>query len=135
MQGFIEQCIQEALHNGGIAPSTAQGLLEMEANLLPLLLYGACLIRDHYHGRRIKLCAIVNAKSGRCPEDCAFCAQSAHHQTQIETYTLMEPREILRTGQEAEAMGARRFSIVTSGKALTEKELQNVVQTLSLIHI
>ena len=133
MQGFIEQCIHEALHDGGIAPSTAQGLLEMDTNLLPLLFYGACLIRDHYHGKGIRLCAIVNAKSGRCPEDCAFCAQSAHHQTQIETYTLMDPHQILHKAREAEAMGARRFSIVTSGKALTTSELDKVIQTLRLL--
>jgi len=133
MQGFIEECVQEALHNGGIAPATAQGLLETDTNLLPLFLYGAGLIRDRCHGQGMRLCAIVNAKSGRCPEDCAFCAQSAHHRTRIETYPLMEPGEILRTAQEAEAMGARRFSIVTSGKALTAGELEKVVQTLSLL--
>lgn len=130
MQEFIEECVQEALHNGGVAPATAQGLLEMDANLL---LSGADLIRDHHHGRGIRLCAIVNAKSGRCPEDCAFCAQSAHHQTRIETYPLMEPPQILHRTQEAEAMGARRFSIVTSGKTLTTDELEKVVQTLRLL--
>jgi len=133
MQGFIEECIHEALNNGGVAPATAQALLETDANLLPLLLAGAGLIRDHHHGQGIRLCAIVNAKSGRCPEDCAFCAQSAHHHTRIETYPLMEPRQILHTAQEAEAMGARRFSIVTSGKVLTPGELEKVVQTLRLL--
>jgi biotin synthase len=91
------------------------------------------LIRDHHHGQGIRLCAIVNAKSGRCAEDCAFCAQSAHHRTRIETYALMEPRQILHKAQEAEAMGAGRFSIVTSGKALTENELAKVVQALRLL--
>jgi len=132
MQGFIEECIHEALNNGGIAPATAQGLLETDATLLPLL-SGASLIRNHHHGHGIRLCAIVNAKSGRCPEDCAFCAQSAHHHTQIETYALMEPGEILRQAREAEAMGARRFSIVTSGKALTTSELEKVVQIIRLL--
>lgn len=132
MQGFIEECIHEALNNGGVAPATAQGLLETKDNL-PLLLSGAGLIRDHHYGHGVRLCAIVNAKSGRCPEDCAFCAQSAHHHTRIETYALMEPPEILRQARQAEAMGARRFSIVTSGKALTENELAKVVQALRLL--
>ena len=133
MRGFIEECIQEALHNGGIAPATAKGLSETDTNLLSLLLSGADLIRDHHHGQGIRLCAIVNAKSGRCPEDCAFCAQSAHHRTQVETYPLMEPGEILRQAREAEAMGARRFSVVTSGKALTTGELEKVVQALRFL--
>lgn len=133
MQECIEQRIQEALNNGGLTASSAQDLLEIEDNLIPLLFHGACRIRDHYNGHGIKLCAIVNAKSGRCPEDCAFCAQSAHHKTHIEAYPLMEPQQILHKAQEAEAMGARRFSIVTSGKALTEKELEQVVQAIRLI--
>jgi biotin synthase len=133
MQQLIEQCMQEALDKGGVAPAAAQELMRVEDDLLPLLFYGACRIRDHYNGRGIGLCAIVNAKSGRCPEDCAFCAQSAHHQTEIEAYPLMDPDEILLKAQEAKAMGARRFAIVTSGKALSAKELAKAVQAIRLI--
>jgi biotin synthase len=133
MQDFIEQYVQEAMHNGGLTAFSAQALLGIEDNLIPLIFHGACWIRDHYNGHGVKLCAIVNAKSGRCPEDCSFCAQSAHHKTEIEAYPLMEPQQILRTAQEAEAMGARRFSIVTSGKALTEEELGNVIQAIRLL--
>jgi biotin synthase len=133
MQQFIEQCIQEALSKGGVSIASAQALMRIEDDLLPLLFYGACQLRDHYHGREIGLCAIVNAKSGRCPEDCAFCAQSAHHQTEIEAYPLMGPDEILIKAQEAKAMGARRFAIVTSGKALSAKELAKAVQAIRLI--
>jgi biotin synthase len=133
MQRLIEQSIQEAIDKGGVTLSLAQELMGIEDGLLPLLFYGACRIRDHYIGRGIGLCAIVNAKSGRCPEDCAFCAQSAHHQTEIEAYPLMGPDEILLKAQEAKAMGARRFAIVTSGKALSAKELDDAVQAIRLI--
>jgi biotin synthase len=133
MQESMEKYVQEALNNGGLTPSTAQGLLETKDIPSPLLFYGASLIRDHYHGKGTRLCAILNAKSGRCPEDCAFCAQSAHHKTQIESYPLMEPQQILHAALEAEDMGARHFSIVTSGKAPTEKELQKTVQAIRLI--
>jgi len=132
-QKSIEKYIQEALNNGGLSASSAQDILEIEDNHIPLLFHGACLIRDHYNGHGIKICAIVNAKSGRCPEDCAFCAQSVHHKTRIEAYPLMEPQQILHKAEEAEAMGARRFSIVTSGRVLTEKELEKVVQAIRLI--
>ena len=133
MQEFIEGCLQEALNNDGLTASSAQDLQKIADNHLPLFFYGACRIRDHYNGHGIKLCAIVNAKSGRCPEDCAFCAQSALYKTQIDVYPLMEPPQILHKAQEAEAMGARRFSIVTSGMTLTEKELAKVAQALCLI--
>ena len=133
MQHLIEQCVQEALDNGGISRSTAQALWQIDDTLLPSLFSGAAQLRDHQHGRRIKLCAIVNAKSGRCPEDCSFCAQSAHHQAQIETYPLMDPHEILARAEEAVAMGAKRFSIVTSGKALTEQEFVQVTHAIRLM--
>jgi biotin synthase len=133
MQTLIEQCVQETEENKGLSPPTAQNLFTIEDRFLPLLFYGACRIRDHYNGRGIKLCAIVNAKSGRCPEDCAFCAQSAHHQARIKAYPLMEPRQVLHQAQEAESMGAKRFSIVTSGKALTGEELEQVAEALGLI--
>jgi biotin synthase len=134
MQRLIEQCIQEALDKGGVAPATAQALMGIEDDLLPLLFYGASQLRDHYYnGRGIGLCAIVNAKSGSCPEDCAFCAQSGHHQTEIEAYPLMHPDEILLKAQEAKAMGAKRFAIVTSGKVLSAKELDQAAEAIHLI--
>jgi biotin synthase len=132
MLDFIEQCVEEALNEGGIIPTTSRNLSKIEDSLL-LLFHGACRIRDQFTGKRIKLCAIVNAKSGRCPEDCTFCAQSVHHKTQIETYPLMTPNEILKEAQEAEAMGARHFSIVTSGTSLKGKGLEQVLNTLFLL--
>ncbi|MFH1033856.1 MAG: biotin synthase BioB [Pseudomonadota bacterium] len=73
--------------------------------------------RQQAHGDSVEFCAIVNARSGRCSEDCAFCAQSAHHHTQAETYGLMDAQEIVARGKAAAAAGALRFGIVTSGRA------------------
>ena len=133
MSEYIEQCVQEALNNEGISPSAAEELLKIEDSLLPLLFHGACRIRNQFNGRKIELCAIVNAKSGRCPEDCIFCAQSAQHKTQIETYSLMAPKEILQRAQEAESMGAKHFSIVTSGTTVKGKDLEKIVETFNLL--
>ena len=132
MSEVIEKIVQEALNNDGISLSSARELSKVEDSLLPLLFHGACRIHDQYNGE-IKLCAIVNAKSGRCPEDCAFCAQSAHHKTQIETYSLMTPKEILQKAREAETMGAKHFSIVTSGTTVKGKDLDKIIKTLHLL--
>lgn len=78
-------------------------------------------------------CVIVNAKSGRCPEDCAFCAQSLHHHTGIVEYPLVEEAALLRKAEEAEAAGARRFGIVTSGRALTEQEAAAICRAVDKI--
>ena len=90
-------------------------------------------LRERHFGRGVKLCAIVNAKSGRCPEDCAFCAQSAHHRAHIEVYGLLPPGEILEAARRAERMGARRFSIVTSGRQLSDREIDQVARAVELI--
>lgn len=71
-------------------------------------------------------CAIINAKSGMCPEDCAFCAQSAHHQTEVQTYALLDADALERTGLDMAAAGATNYSIVTSGTNLTDSEIDTV---------
>ncbi|MCA1906308.1 MAG: biotin synthase BioB [Desulfarculus sp.] len=76
--------------------------------------------RQAVHGDTVELCAIVNARSGRCSEDCAFCAQSAHHQTRAEVYPLLSADEILARSRAAAAAGATRFGIVTSGRGCPE---------------
>ena len=84
-------------------------------------------LREENLGDRVEFCAIVNAKSGRCSENCAFCAQSAHHGTDCETYPLLEAEEIVARGKAAAACGALRFGIVTSGKGCPEgKDLDNI---------
>ena len=87
------------------------------------LLAAANKIKNHYKGNKVKLCAIVNAKSGQCSENCSFCAQSSHHKTQVETYPLMSSDEIFKTAKNSQdSMQATCFSIVTSGKSMQTKE-------------
>lgn len=100
---------------------------------LPRVISVASALRQQRWGRGIKLCAIVNAKSGRCPEDCAYCAQSAHSRAQIQVYPLLSPEEILEAARRAEGMGSRRFSIVTSGRALSAREMDRVCRAVELI--
>ena len=71
-------------------------------------------------------CGIVNAKSGHCPENCAFCAQSAHHRGNAPVYPLMSEDELLRRAEELARAGVSRFGIVTSGTALDERELDSL---------
>lgn len=80
-----------------------------------LLMAYASEVRDYFKGKNISLCSIVNAKSGLCPENCKFCAQSAHYVTRAEVYPLMTKENILERAKEAKESGASMFSIVTSG--------------------
>lgn len=102
---------------------------------LPLdeLLYRADEVRSEFVGKRLELCSILNARSGLCGEDCKFCAQSSRHRTGIETYPLKSKAEIVEAAEKAEAIGAEKFGIVTSGNRLSKKELESVAEAISEI--
>jgi biotin synthase len=84
-------------------------------------------------GPQVDLCSIVNARSGSCSEDCAFCAQSARHDTGVATYPMMSSQEILRHAEAAEQAGAHHFCIVTAGKALSDRDFETVLEAVRLI--
>jgi biotin synthase len=75
-------------------------------------------VRRASFGNRVRLCAISNAKSGRCAEQCDFCAQSAHFSTAAPAFPMRPARQIADDARRAQEAGAREFSIVTSGRAL-----------------
>ena len=100
-------------------------LLEVELSELQA---GAFLLQKHFRGNHIDLCTIVNGRSGRCSENCKYCAQSAYHHTGVEEYPLMSKEELFRHAKAKQEGGANRFSIVTSGRALSGKEFETVLE-------
>ncbi len=99
-----------------------------------LLFAEAARIRDYFVGTAVHLCSIINAKSGRCTENCAFCAQSAHHDTGVEVYPLVDEDEIVRCASLAEQNGAGCYGIVTSGTSINKaEELDRVCSAVTRI--
>ena len=88
---------------------------------------GADKIREHFVGDKVDLCSIINGRSGRCPEDCKYCAQSAHHHTDCEVYGFLPEEQIIEACKMNEREGVDRFSIVTAGKALTGEEFEKAI--------
>jgi len=85
-------------------------------------------IREHFVGRKLDLCSIVNAKSGKCSEDCKWCSQSAHFDTDIETYDIVEQEYALDLARINNNQGIDRYSLVTSGRAIDDKRLDQLVK-------
>lgn len=85
-------------------------------------------IRKSFCGNRFDFCTIINGKSGRCSENCKFCAQSIFHGTGCETYPLVEKEELLKLGKYNEERGVFRYSVVTSGKRLSKREIEKVCE-------
>ncbi|MEE7581625.1 MAG: biotin synthase BioB [Oscillospiraceae bacterium] len=90
-------------------------------------------IRKHFCGNTFDMCTIINGKSGRCSENCKYCAQSAHYCTKIEEYPLLDSDTIVEQAHYNDDRGVLRYSIVTSGKALNDAEIENVCQSIRRI--
>ncbi len=92
-----------------------------------LLFHHAKKIREAFRGEKVSLCSIVNAKSGACPEDCTFCAQSRHFKTGSPVYGMMKPDEIVEKAKIAKNDGAEAFGLVISGRGIkNRKELEEI---------
>ena len=100
---------------------------------LDALCAAADKLRRYYCGDRFDLCTIVNGKCGRCSEDCKYCAQSIHYHTQTVEHTLLDTDALLNQARDNAARGVLRYSIVTSGKRLSDGEIARVCESIRTI--
>jgi biotin synthase len=125
----IETLYTKALEEG-IGWEEALFLTKLEGERVMDLIFFANKIRQEKKSCIIRLCSIVNAKSGDCSQDCIFCAQSRYHKTNIQRYSLMEEERVLEVAHSAKKAGARRFGIVTSGQRISRREVLKVAQAI-----
>lgn len=101
-------------------------LLALAQEDVSALCQGANSLRAAQKGDKFEFCSIINGKSGKCSEDCKYCAQSIHYPTEVFCHGLLSAEEILAFAQNQQERGVTRFSVVTSGKALTEEEIEQL---------
>jgi biotin synthase len=97
------------------------------------LLALAAAERESANQNRVELCAIINAKSARCSEDCVFCAQSAHYRTNFTDSSLRDAKDILAYARMLERYGVKRLSLVTSGKGVSDGELEKFLSIYRIL--
>jgi len=111
--------------------SEAMCIAESSDRDLDAICQGASLARRKRFGDRATLCSILNAKSGLCPEDCAFCAQSSRHATQAPRFPLLREDAIRQARCEAAAVAPiGHYGVVASGKALSDSEIDRVCRAI-----
>ena len=108
-------------------------IMEIVQAPLEQLCQDANEIRKYFCGNKFDICTIINGKSGKCSEDCKYCAQSVCYETKVEEYSLLDSETVLEQARYNDEKGVLRYSIVTSGKKLSNRELDKVCDTIKNI--
>lgn len=109
--------------NSGNGISKTEALALMQADDLDALCDAADRITKTFHSNFFDPCSIVNARSGMCAEDCKWCAQTRRHTARCSVYNILDEEDTFRAARLNEASGIRRFSLVTSGRSVSDRDL------------
>ncbi|ACH39066.1 biotin synthase [Citrifermentans bemidjiense Bem] len=133
MEKMINDIAHRIIAGGSITEAEAIQLTQVQGTEVYDLFRAATRVKEHFVGNEVHLCSIINAKSGRCAENCAFCAQSAHHKTDAPVYPLVQEEEMLASARMAETNGSACFGIITSGTTVNGPELEQILTALRRI--
>jgi biotin synthase len=124
--------MEKVLAGGAISFDEAEQLLNGE----DVLSVAECanVITRHFNGDTVDVEALINAKSGRCPEDCSFCAQSSFYETGIDKYPLLPTETIVENARHAKEAGASSFCLVCAYRDPPERDFEQLCHTISEVH-
>ena len=100
---------------------------------LPDLIALAHQVRLAWCGPEVELESLINAKSGACPEDCAFCSQSARHASDVDVYPFLDLDDVLAAARATRAAGATQFCIVVAVRGPEERLLRRVIDAVGAV--
>jgi biotin synthase len=123
----------QVLDGDPITPDDARSIIRSSDDELLALLGAAFRIREQFHGRDVRLHVLQNAKSGKCPEDCAFCSQSSRYQTGVEEYRMQTVNELVEGARHAHAMGAVKYCMVTATRGPSARDLDTICEAVRQI--
>jgi biotin synthase len=128
---FIDTQIDKVFNNQQISFKEASTLLS--TNDIPTLAKGANTITRKFNGEVVDIESLVNAKSGTCPEDCSFCAQSSFYNTGISKYPLLPTEKLIDHARNAKNEGSTSFCLVCAYRSPPEKDFEQICDAISQI--
>ncbi len=128
---FVQELKNKILNDNYV--TTREDAIKLLDADLDELTTAANEIREKLHGNNFDFCSIINGRSGRCSENCKYCAQSSYYHTGAPEYKLLGVEEILADAKKREAAGIPRYSIVTSGRTLTKNDVEQISETIRRI--
>src|SRR5687768_5770155 len=121
------------LEGHAVTADEAFAVLHSSDDELLAVLQAAFRLRARYHGRDVRIHVLRNAKSGLCPEDCAFCSQSVVNHSGVNRYQLQSVEELVEGAREAHRMGAVKYCMVTSTRGPAQRELDVICEAVRRI--
>jgi len=114
---LVADAVAKVLAGDELSEETLYALADIDSDEgRAAIIDGAAKITERFCSRKFDFCSIINARSGRCPENCKWCAQSAHYNTGCEVYEQVSDEDTLALAEANADHGVGRFSLVTSGR-------------------
>ena len=130
---FFERLAEQALDGVAMTRDEALAVLRTPDERLPALLQATFTVRQRYHGKRVKVCVLQNAKSGWCPEDCGYCSQSSVSKAPIDKYPFLSTEQLLDGARRASEAGAARYCMVASGRGPGDRDIDHLTDAARAI--
>jgi biotin synthase len=125
---FIDSCMKKVINGNIISFDEAERLIK--TNDLIKLADSANIITKKFNEDNIDVESLINAKSGNCPEDCSFCAQSTFYKTGISKYPLLADDIILEKAREAQLNGAASFCLVCAYREPSQNDFEKICKII-----
>jgi biotin synthase len=130
MEGTLSEVVEQALEVRPLSREQALWVLSYPEERVVELVGAVYQVRRKFFGDRVKLNALVNIKSGLCPEDCNYCSQSKVSTAGIQKYPYLGTDEVLDRAAKAREAGAKRLCLVASGRGPTQGEIERFTDTV-----